>query len=238
MLPVDKARPCPYSRGMTDLPPDPAVAAEIYRRLMAAYGPPDWRPTNPALDELVLTILSQNTSDVNSGRAFAALQARYPDWQAVVDAPVDELTETIRSGGLAKQKAPRIQAALRRILAERGQFSLDFLAQMPTEEAMQWLMSIDGVGHKTASIVMLFAFGRPAFPVDTHIMRITRRLGFVQPKATPEQISVVWTAMTPPAWYFPLHLNLLRHGREVCRAPTPRCHLCVLRDICRYPNKT
>ncbi len=223
---------------MPDLPLDPALAAEIYRRLMAAYGPPDWRPTNPALDELVLTILSQNTSDVNSSRAFAALQARYPDWQAVVDAPVDELAETIRPGGLAQQKAPRIQAALRRILAERGEFSLDFLGRMSTVEAMQWLMSIDGVGHKTASIVMLFAFGRPAFPVDTHITRITRRLGFVEPKAAPEQISAAWAAMVPAEWYFPLHLNLLRHGREVCRAPTPRCGLCVIRDICRYPNKS
>jgi endonuclease-3 len=221
-----------------DLPPDPDIAAQVHHRLLAAYGPPDWRPTNPAVDELILTILSQNTSDLNSGRAFAALKARYPDWQAVLDAPVDELADTIRSGGLAPQKAPRIQAALRRILAERGEFSLDFLANMPTEEAMAWLTSIGGVGHKTASIVLLFCFGQPAFPVDTHITRVTRRLGFVDPNATPEKISALWSSLVAAEWYFPLHLNLIRHGREVCRAPTPRCAACVLLDICRYPNKT
>jgi endonuclease-3 len=221
-----------------DLPADPAIAAQIYRCLLAAYGSPDWRPTNPALDELVLTILSQNTSDVNSGRAFEALKARYPVWRAVMEAPVDELAETIRSGGLGKQKAPRIQAALRRILEERGEFSLDFLRDMPAGGALRWLTAIGGVGLKTASIVLLFSFGQPAFPVDTHITRITRRLGFVGPKASPDKISELWASLVPPTWYFPLHLNLLRHGREVCRAPTPRCALCILHDICRYPEKT
>ncbi len=223
---------------MPALPPEPGIAAEIYQRLLAAYGLPDWRPTHPPIDELILTILSQNTSDLNSERAFAALKARYPGWQEVIDAPTSELAGTIRSGGLSEQKAPRIQAALRRILAERGEFSLDFLGQMATEDAMRWLTSIDGVGHKTASIVLLFSFGRPAFPVDTHITRITRRLGLVDPKAGPEQISAAWAALVPPEWYFPLHLNLLRHGRQVCRAPIPRCAICVLRDLCTYPDKT
>jgi endonuclease III len=221
-----------------DLPADPTIAAEIYHRLLAAYGPPDWRPTNPALDELVLTILSQNTSDVNSGRAFEALKARYADWQSVMDAPVDELAETIRSGGLGPQKAPRIQAALRRILEERGEFSLDFLRDLPPDDALRWLTAINGVGLKTASIVLLFSFGQPAFPVDTHITRITRRLGFVGPKDSPDKISALWASLVPPAWYFTLHLNLLRHGREICRAPTPRCALCVVHDVCRYPEKT
>jgi endonuclease III len=223
---------------MLALLPESQIGAEIYQRLLAAYGVPDWRPTHPPLDELVLTILSQNTSDLNSDRSFAALKERYPDWQAVLDAPTDELAGTIRSGGLSEQKAPRIQGALRRILDERGEFDLDFLGEMPTEAAMQWLTSIDGVGHKTASIVLLFSFGRPAFPVDTHITRITRRLGLVESNAGPAQISAMWAEIVPADWYFPLHLNLLRHGRQVCRAPTPRCSDCVLADLCQYPSKT
>ncbi len=223
---------------MPDSSSQPDLAAEIYHRLLDAYGYPDWRPSNAPVDELVLTILSQNTSDLNSGRAFEALKARYPDWQSVLDAPVDELADTIKAGGLGPQKAPRIQAALRRILDERGDFDLDFLRDLPTEEALSWLTSFNGVGHKTASIVLLFCFNRPAFPVDTHITRVTRRLGFVDPKASPEKISVAWQEWVPSDWYYPLHLNLIRHGREVCRAPTPRCYACVLADLCAYPYKT
>ena len=214
------------------------LAAEIYRRLLDVYGYPNWRPDNAPLDELILTILSQNTSDVNSGRAFAALRARYADWQAVIDAPPDQVAETIRSGGLAQQKAPRIQAVLRRVLAERGTFDLGFLRDWPRDEALRWLTSFEGVGPKTASIVLLFCFGVPAFPVDTHITRVTRRLGLVAAKASPEKIQARWEALIPADWYYPLHLNLIRHGREICRAPTPRCLVCVLRDLCAYPAKT
>ena len=215
-----------------------AFAAEIYRRLQAAYGAPDWRPTYAPMDELVLTFLSQNTSDLNSGRAFAMLKARYPTWQEVLDAPVEELAETIRSGGLAQRKAPRIQAALRRIQADRGEFAIGFLADLPTDEALRWLTSFDGIGHKTASIVLLFCFGKPAFPVDTHVGRVTRRLGLAGPKDTEEKIKGIWEALVPPEWYYPLHLNLIRHGREVCHARSPECGGCVLRDICRYPGET
>lgn len=218
---------------------DPRLwAAEIYRRLLAAYGEPTWRPYYQPMDELVLTFLSQNTSDLNSGRAFEALKARYPTWQAVLDAPVDELAETIRSGGLAQQKAPRIQKALRRILEERGEFNIDFLADLPVEEAMRWLTSFDGIGHKTASIVLLFCFNKPAFPVDTHIGRVTRRLGLAGPKDSEEKIKAIWEKLTPPEWYYPLHLNLIRHGREVCQARRPRCDVCVLNEVCRYDAKT
>jgi endonuclease-3 len=186
------------------------------------------------MEELVLTFLSQNTSDVNSGRAFEALRARYPTWQAVLDAPTAELAETIRSGGLAQQKAPRIQGALRRILEERGQFSIDYLADLPTEEAMRWLTSFDGIGHKTASIVLLFCFGKAAFPVDTHIGRVTRRLGLARAKESEEKIKAIWESLVPPEWYYPLHLNQIRHGRQVCRARAPDCPACVLSDICLY----
>ena len=213
-------------------------AGAIFERLRAAYGHPDWRPYYSPMDELILTFLSQNTSDLNSGRAFAALKARYPDWQDALDAPVGELAETIRSGGLAYQKAPRIQKALRRIKEERGEFNLDFLGVMPVEDAMRWLTSFDGIGHKTASIVMLFCFNKAAFPVDTHVGRVTRRLGLAGPKDTEEKIKALWERIAPPEWYYPLHLNLIRHGRQVCHAGRPECGKCVLIDLCRYPDKT
>lgn len=212
-------------------------AAEIHRRLLAAYGEPTWRPYYRPMDELVLTFLSQNTSDLNSGRAFEALKARYPTWQAALDAPVAELAETIRSGGLAQQKAPRIQKALRRILAERGTFSLDFLADLPVDEATRWLTSFDGIGHKTASIVLLFCFNKPAFPVDTHVGRVTRRLGLAGPKDSEEKIKGLWERLAPAEWFYPLHLNLIRHGREVCHAQRPACGRCLLLTICQYPEK-
>lgn len=210
------------------------LAAEIYRRLLAAYGEPSWRPYYQPMDELVLTFLSQNTSDLNSGRAFEALKTRYPTWQAVLDAPVAELADTIRSGGLAQQKAPRIQKALRRILEERGAFSLDFLADLPVDEATRWLTSFDGIGHKTASIVLLFCFNKPAFPVDTHVGRVTRRLGLAGPKDSEEKIKGIWEALTPAEWFYPLHLNLIRHGREVCHSQRPECGACALNEVCRY----
>ena len=210
------------------------IAAEVYRRLLERYGAPTWRARYEPLDELVLTFLSQNTSDLNSGRAFEALRARYSSWQAVLAAPVEELAETIRSGGLSRQKAPRIQAALRRIRAERGEFSLDFLAGLPADEALHWLTSFDGIGHKTASIVLLFCFNMPAFPVDTHVGRVTRRLGLAGPKDSEEKIKIIWERLAPPDWYFALHLNLIRLGREVCQARAPRCGICALNAICLY----
>ncbi len=222
---------------MPDAPAEAAFAAEIYERLLAAYGYPHWRPDNPPLDELVLTILSQNTTDINSGRAFADLRGRYPTWQQVLDAPAVDVADAIRAGGLGPQKAPRIQGALRRILAERGEFSLDFLGNLPRDDALAWLTALDGVGPKTAAIVMLFCFGAAAFPVDTHVTRVSKRLGIVEARMTPEKIEARWEALVPADWYYPLHLNLIRHGRQVCRAPTPRCSLCVLLDICRYPAK-
>lgn len=221
-----------------DTTDEQAWAGAIHGRLLVAYGEPSWRAFYAPIDELVLTFLSQNTSDLNSGRAFQALKTRYADWQAVLSAPVVELAETIRSGGLAYQKAPRIQKVLRRILEERGDFNIDFLADLPVVEAMRWLTSFDGVGHKTASIVMLFCFGKAAFPVDTHVGRVTRRLGLAGPKDAEEKIKGLLERLIPPEWYYPLHLNLIRHGREVCHAPRPDCGRCVLIDLCRYGDKT
>lgn len=230
-----------YNRPMQTTPYDSADvqvwASEIHYRLLLAYGEPSWRPTYAPMDELVLTFLSQNTSDLNSGRAFQALKARFPDWHAVIEAPVEELADAIRSGGLADRKAPRIQKALRRILDERGEFSIDFLTDLPVDDAMHWLTSFDGIGHKTASIVMLFCFGKAAFPVDTHVGRVTRRLGLAASKDTEEKIKGLWERLVPSEWYYALHLNLIRHGREVCHAPRPECGRCVLNDLCRYAGK-
>ena len=223
---------------MSDLVSAGSQAAEVYRRLLAAYGEPTWRPYYRPMDELVLTLLSQNTSDLNSGRAFDALKARYPTWQVALDAPVAELAETIRSGGLSQQKAPRIQRALRRILAERGEFNIDFLADLPVAEATRWLTSFDGIGPKTASIVLLFCFNKPAFPVDTHVGRVTRRLGLAGSKDSEEKIKGIWEGLVPAEWFYALHLNLIRHGRQVCHAQRPACGVCVLDDICNYSQKS
>ena len=215
-----------------------AMVADIHHRLLVAYGEPTWRPYYQPMDEMVLTFLSQNTSDLNSGHAFEALKARYPTWQAVLDAPVEELADTIRSGGLAQRKAPRIQKALRRILEERGAFNLDFLAGLPADEAAAWLTSFDGIGHKTASIVLLFCFNKPAFPVDTHVGRVTRRLGLAGPKDSEEKIKGIWEASAPAEWFYPLHLNLIRHGRQVCHAQRPACGVCILSEVCRYGQES
>lgn len=209
-------------------------AEAVHSLLLQEYGEPDWRPEYEPLDELILTLLSANTSDTNSGRAFDRLKEAYPHWQAVMTAPEDELVEVIRPGGLAPTKAPRIQAALRRILEERGQFDISFLADLPVDEAMDWLMQFEGVGHKTASIVLLFCFGKAAFPVDTHVQRVSQRLGFASSNASAEKIKEIWEGLVPSPWYYPLHLNLIRHGRQVCAARNPRCQECVLLPHCRW----
>jgi endonuclease-3 len=151
-----------------------------------------------------------------------------------MNAPVDELVEVIRPGGLAPTKAPRIQAALHRILEERGEFEIDFLADLPVDEAADWLTRLDGIGHKTASIVLLFCFGMPAFPVDTHVKRVSRRLGFAQGKANAEKIKGIWEDLVPGDWFYDLHLNLIRHGRETCTARNPKCPVCPLQDQCDW----
>lgn len=211
-----------------------AKAAAIYERLLAHYGYPDWRPGLSPMDELVLTMLSANTADVNSGRAFERLKAAYPDWDAVLAAPLDELVEVIRPAGLGPSKAPRIQAALRRIYTERGAFDLSFLAEWPVAQGLAWLCTLEGVGHKTASIVLLFCFGQAAFPVDTHVQRVTQRLGLAKAADDPARIKTLWESLVPAEWFYALHLNLIRHGRLVCAARKPACDVCVLQSLCNY----
>ncbi len=220
--------------GGSEMPLGEAWAREVDRRLVSAYGDPEWRSHGPPVDQLVATILSQNTSDANSGRAFSALRLRYPTWKQVMEAPVEELSATIRSGGLGQQKAPRIQAALRYILDQRGELDLAFLGTLPQEEAIAWLTTIGGVGRKTAAIVLLFSLGIPSFPVDTHVTRVSGRLGLRPGRPDPAKIQQAWEAIVSPERFYPLHMNLIRHGRQVCKAQRPRCGACVLRDLCEY----
>ena len=206
----------------------------VYEILAAAYGEPDWRPHLPPVDELVSTILSQNTSDGNRDKGFYGLKERYPDWESVMNAPVDDIRDTIRPAGLANQKAPRIQNALRVVEEESGSLVLDFLEEMTVEEAIEWLVAIKGVGRKTASIILLFAYGRPAFPVDTHVHRVTGRLGLIGPKVTADKAHEILENMGDPKTYYAFHLNLIRHGRQVCSARKPQCLQCPLIDHCDY----
>jgi endonuclease-3 len=209
-------------------------SAEVHRRLLEAYGEPAWRPTLDPVSELVSTILSQNTNDVNRDVAFNRLRADLPTWEQVRDADVDRVIEDIRPAGLANQKGPRIQAALRHITRERGELTLDFLADWPVPDAKAWLLAIKGVGPKTAAIVLLFSLGRPAFPVDTHVHRVSMRLGLIGPKTSREKAHDELESLVDPSDYLVYHLNVIRHGRETCSSRKPRCESCVLSDLCDY----
>ncbi|MCP4429077.1 MAG: endonuclease III [Chloroflexi bacterium] len=206
----------------------------IHQTLLDAYDEPAWRQHLPPVDELVSTILSQSTSDINRDKGFYALKERYPDWESVMNAPEAEVVATIRSAGLANQKGPRIQNALRYVKGSQGAISLDFLDELSLDEAKAWLTAIKGIGPKTAAIILLFAFNRPAFPVDTHVHRITRRLGLIGPKITADKAHPILENMGDPATFYPLHLNLIRHGREICLARKPKCEICPLQAYCDY----
>jgi endonuclease III len=212
-------------------------ARQVHQHLLDFYGLPVWRTPLPAVDELVSTILSQNTNDTNRDRAFAALRRRFPTWEAVRDSDAGAVVEAIRPAGLANQKGPRIQQVLREITAERGSLDLDFLKALPLEEARAWLMKFKGVGPKTAAIVLLFSLGRPAFPVDTHIYRVTGRLGLRPEGITVEQAHPYLEALFPPEAYSAAHLNLIRLGREICAARKPDCPRCPLRGMCAFARQ-
>jgi endonuclease-3 len=213
-------------------------ALKIHRRLIEFYGEPVWRTPLPPVDELVSTILSQNTNDTNRDRAFNALRAKYPTWEAVRDAPTAEVVDAIRPAGLANQKGPRIQQVLREITSERGGLELSFLKEMPLEEARAWLMKFNGVGPKTAAIVLCFSLGRPAFPVDTHIYRVSGRIGLRPEKMTVEDAHTHLEAVFPPETYYAAHLNLIRLGREMCGARKTNCPDCPIRKLCDTGQKT
>ena len=209
-------------------------AAQVHQRLLAHFGRPAWGDPLPPLDELVSTILSQNTNDRNRDLAFQSLRRRFPTWEQVRDADPAGVVEAIRIAGLSNQKGPRIQAVLREITAERGVLDLSFLNDLSTGAAYDWLIHFKGVGPKTASIVLVFSLGRPAFPVDTHIYRVSGRIGLRPEKMTVEETHLHLAGLLSPADYGPDHLNLIRLGREICHARKPDCVRCPLTDLCDY----
>ena len=240
--------------------------------LATRYGEPVWARVHEPTSELVLTILSQNSADVNAEQAFEGLRPRYPgvpaagadpdatpsdgrinrpgwggsglqaeaaapDWEAVEGARVDELVDAIRSGGLAQQKAPRIQSALRTIRESRGDYSLEFLGGMPALAARDWLTAIDGIGRKTASVVLLFSFGTPLMPVDRHVERVSKRIGLMPPKATADEGHEQFLAMLEPDQMYPAHVGIISHGRQTCHARNPLCDSCPIAPRCRYLDR-
>jgi endonuclease-3 len=206
----------------------------IRDRLRAFYGRPRNEPHHAPLDELVLTVLSQNTNDRNRDVAYARLRARFGDWRGVALAPVDEVEEAIRPGGISRVKSGRIQAMLGAIEQENGSLNLEALATAPREEAIEFLERLPGVGRKTAACVLLFSFDRPELPVDTHVYRVASRLGLIRPKASFEEAHDTLRALTDPEDTFELHVNLIRHGRRICTARNPRCERCPLLTVCPY----
>jgi endonuclease-3 len=225
----------PIVDSISDFPRRAAKYPPVAAILREVYGYPDWRAfASDPVDELVSCILSQSTTDINTERGFRSLKARFPNWEAVIDAPTPDVVDAIRIAGLANQKGPRIQEVLRFINRERGIINIDFLADLPLEEAKAWLTQMNGVGPKTAAIVLCFAFHRPAFPVDTHVHRVGQRIGWLPEGISAEKAHDVMEAIVPPDDHLVFHLNLIRHGREICIARFPRCMACPLTEHCDY----
>ena len=203
--------------------------------LKKEYSESDWEVRRDPISELVYTILSQHTSDINSIRAFNNLIEKFKTFESLKDASVKDIESTIHSGGLAKIKAPRIKEILEIIYENIGSFDLSFLSEMNIDEAKFWLKSLPGIGPKTAAIVLCFSFGMPVMPVDTHIFRLSKRLGFIDNKINADDAHEILEEMIKPDKIFSFHMNLIKHGREVCNARRPKCSSCVLATIC--PSK-
>jgi endonuclease III len=214
------------------------LVPEILRRLDTIRNVTNRNPSRRPVNELVSTILSQHTSDSNTSRAFKSLRKRFPTWTEVIDAPVEEVVDAIRSGGLARQKAPRIQAALEQVVdRDSKQPNAKLMSQLeplPADDALKWLTSFNGVGPKTAACVLLFAVGKPVVPVDTHVHRVSRRLGLIEMKTSADKAHQELLELVPSGEAYRFHIHLIRHGRATCKARFPRCGSCILRDICDY----
>ena len=214
-------------------PPDRRRIRAIHRRLQRFFGelvPP--RASDP-LDELILTVLSQHTSDLNADRAFRQLRSAFPKgWHQVAHARTAQVADAIRSGGLANSKAPRLQAILLEVRSREGRYALDRLRDLSDAEAREYLISLPGIGPKTAAVVLSFSLGRDAMPVDTHVHRVTRRLGLIPPTTSAERADRLLHELVPEGMRTSLHVAFIRLGREICKAPTPRCRECPLLDLC------
>jgi endonuclease-3 len=207
-------------------------AALVCAKLEAEYGKPAPAKSRNALDQLCLTVLSQSTTSTNTRRSYERLRAAFPTWERVMNAPLHQVARAIKSGGLARVKAARLQASLRAIHGRTGKLSLAFLGRLPDKEALEWLVSLPGIGWKTASCVMLFALGRPVMPVDTHVLRLSRRLGLAPHSSGARECQEMLESVVAPQRLFALHLNLIAHGRRICRSRKPLCRRCVLSSIC------
>ena len=213
-------------------PPGAATVRKAHRLLEKRFGPLDPPRRLDPVEELILTVLSQNTSDVNRDRAYESLNARFGSWQEVLDAPAEEVAAAIRPGGLANTKAPRIQAILRAIEEREGRVDLGFLHRMTDAEVREYLQTLPGVGPKTAACVLAFSLERPALPVDTHVYRTAVRLGWVPEKTSAERAHTIMEELVPPAMRVTMHVGLIRLGRQVCKPGRPRCEDCPLQTLC------
>ena len=206
----------------------------IIQNLKSVYGIPECEQGLDPLDVLIQTILSQSTTNVNSHRAFETLKRRFPTWEQARRARVTSIEAAIKSGGLARQKSVRIKQLLNEIYDLRGSLDLSFLATAPLEDAARFLASFKGVGPKTVACTLLFACNRPIFPIDTHIFRIARRLGLIPEKCSDQEAHTLMTAMIPDRRFYEVHVNMIRHGRRICRPQNPLCEQCCLVEYCRY----
>ena len=205
---------------------------KVIELLEREYRPREWQLNSDPIAVLIGTVLSQNTSDVNSGRAFESLLATFSAWEAVASAPVEHIAQVIKMGGLSQVKAVRIKQILNEIEIKQGSISLDFLKSLDMSEAKDYLLHLPGVGQKTASCVLLFALGKPCLPVDTHVFRVARRLGLIAPKVPVEKAHSLLQEQIPPSKVYQFHLHMIEHGRQVCHAQRPRCDRCILRVDC------
>ena len=212
-------------------------AGDVMTQLGEAYGPVEWEPRYNPAEELVYTILSQHTSDINSERAFLNLMSVFGTLDAIADASTDDIEEAIKSGGLAKQKSVRIKQVLNIVRSDVGSFDLSFLGEMPLDESKAWLKDLPGVGPKTAAIILCFSLGMPAMPVDTHIYRVSQRLGLIGKKVSADKAHDILEPMVSQEDVFAFHMYLIKHGRQVCKAQRPRCEECVLAWGCPSNGK-
>ena len=201
-------------------------------QLGSVYGPINWEPRYGPAFELVSTILSQHTSDINSHRAFNNLMAEFKTLDHIADGTVDDIASAIRTGGLANVKATRIKEVLLLVRERVGSFDLSFLAEMPLAESKDWLKSLPGIGPKTAAIILCFSLGMPAMPVDTHIFRVSKRLGLIGAKINADDAHDILEPMVDPDDVFAFHMYLIEHGRKICKAQRPKCSECVFEDAC------
>jgi len=205
---------------------------EVLELLEQEYGSREWQSGKDSVDVLIGTVLSQNTTDVNSGRAFNSLSSTFGSWEAVASAPVECIARTIEIGGLSRIKSARIKQILNRIEEERGCINLDFLSSMGISEAKNYLLDLSGVGLKTANCVLLFALGKPCLPVDTHVFRVARRVGLIDSKISTGKAHDLLQEQVPLSKVYQFHLHMIEHGRQVCLARQPHCVECVLKDTC------